>query len=172
MPVLSLSRETCCCQVFVSTQTLVSNNQGRSEKMRSYGSCILTPTGCKHWLCCVQQDQKSCADAHTWNCRRTKRGTINQRPHMKSSPWGASCWIMINSGPETGLYGIWKRAECHLGTLAWLRPFRGNRTLVGDDRSSRDTRLEYLVLAEEQYRRRLFLSKCEKVQIFTNPRNR
>ena len=42
---------------------------------------------------------------------------------------------------------------------------RGNQILVGDNRDSRDTRQEYLVPVEEQYSRRLFLSKCEKVQI-------
>ena len=37
-----------------------------------------------------------------------------------------------------------------------------NRILVGEGRFSQDTRLEYLVLAEEQYARRALLNKYEK----------
>ena len=53
-----------------------------------------------------------------------------------------------------------------------IKSLKRNQILVGDDIFLWDTRPDHLVPAEEQYRRRLFLSKCEKAQIFVSLRNR
>ena len=39
------------------------------------------------------------------------------------------CWTMINLGPETGLIGRWRRAECHPGTPTCCGPYLRYGTL-------------------------------------------
>ena len=94
-------------------------------------------------------------------------------PPVTPAPSGRRS-VLDNDKFGPGNRPIWEMKEGRVSSRYpdLIKPFGGNRILIEDDRSSRDTRSEYLVLAEEQYRQSLLLSKCEKVQIFARLGNR